>query len=109
MGFMRLASAVGFLARARAVLGVDTGLSHLAAALGRPTVVIFGPTDPRLTGCKGVNSRNLHSALPCSPCLARNCQYRGRPMEWSGNQVEPACFATVNPDRVWDEIAALLS
>lgn len=109
VGSLRLASVVGFLARARAILGVDTGLSHLAAALGRPTVVVFGPTDSRLTGSKGVNSRNLQGILPCSPCLSSNCQYRGRPMKWSGSPVVPACFASVNPDRVWDEMTALLS
>jgi heptosyltransferase-1 len=106
---MPLASAVGFLARARAILGVDTGLSHLAAALGRPTVVVFGPTDSHLTGSKGVHARNLQGVLSCSPCLSRNCQYSGRPMEWSGSRVEPACFATVHPDRVWDEMTALLT
>ncbi|MFO1371859.1 MAG: lipopolysaccharide heptosyltransferase I [Candidatus Competibacteraceae bacterium] len=43
----------GVLAAARAVIGMDTGLSHLAAALGRPTVALYINTSPRLTGVMG--------------------------------------------------------
>lgn len=41
------------LARARVVIGLDTGLSHLAAALGAPTLGIYGDYDPRLVGVTG--------------------------------------------------------
>jgi heptosyltransferase-1 len=46
------------LARARIVVGLDTGLSHLAAALGAPTIGIFCDYDPRLVGITG--------AAPCA-------------------------------------------
>lgn len=39
------------------VVSVDTGLSHLAAALNRPNVVLYGPTDPNLTAGYGLNQR----------------------------------------------------
>lgn len=42
------------LAKARIVVGVDTGLAHLAAALGRPTVALFCASDPELTGVLAV-------------------------------------------------------
>jgi heptosyltransferase-1 len=42
----------GLLGRSRCVIGVDTGLVHLAAALGRPTVGIFVATDPAATGVR---------------------------------------------------------
>ena len=42
-----------FLSSASLVIGLDTGLSHLSSALGRPTVGIFTDTDPRLVGMKG--------------------------------------------------------
>ena len=48
-----LAEAAPLLAGARAVIGVDTGLTHLAAALGRPTVGIYFATDPAATGLYG--------------------------------------------------------
>jgi heptosyltransferase-1 len=41
------------LAQAKAVIGVDTGLSHLAVALNTPTVAIYTATDPGLTGVFG--------------------------------------------------------
>ena len=41
------------MAQAVAVVGVDTGLTHLAVALGRPTVGIYTSTDPGLTGLHG--------------------------------------------------------
>lgn len=47
---LNLNEATALLGRARAVAGVDTGLSHLAAALDVPTVGIYTATDPGLTG-----------------------------------------------------------
>ena len=48
-----LEEAAGLLAGAQAVIGVDTGLTHLAAALGVPTVGIYCATDPAATGLYG--------------------------------------------------------
>ena len=45
-----LGELAGLLSRAELVVGVDTGLVHLAAALGTPTVSLFVATDPRLAG-----------------------------------------------------------
>ncbi|MBS3934866.1 MAG: lipopolysaccharide heptosyltransferase 1, partial [Sulfuritalea sp.] len=50
---LNLADLAGLLAGARLVIGVDTGLVHLAAALGRPTVALFCASDPALTGVLG--------------------------------------------------------
>lgn len=56
-------AAAALLGHAVAVLGVDTGLTHLAAALDRPTVAIFVATDPGLTGVYGgARARNLGRA-----------------------------------------------
>ncbi len=60
---INLNEAAAMLGRARAVAGVDTGLSHLAAALGVPTVGIYTATDPGLTGLyAGKLARNLGGA-----------------------------------------------
>lgn len=57
---INLNEAAAALGRARAVIGVDTGLSHLAAALGVPTIGIYTATDPGLTGLyAGKNAVNL--------------------------------------------------
>lgn len=62
-GRMSLGELAGALRRARGVAGVDTGLSHLAVALGVPAVGIYCATDPALTGLYGDSRlRNLGAA-----------------------------------------------
>ena len=57
---LSIAALAGLIAGARLVVGVDTGLTHLAAALGRPTLALFAASDPALTGVHGGNRiRNL--------------------------------------------------
>ncbi|MDO6543134.1 lipopolysaccharide heptosyltransferase RfaC [Photobacterium sanguinicancri] len=50
---LSLFDVAGVLANARAVVSVDTGLSHLAAALDKPNITLYGPTDPGLIGGYG--------------------------------------------------------
>lgn len=52
---LTLSDVAQVLAGAKAVVSVDTGLSHLAAALDRPNIVLYGPTDPKLIGSYGKN------------------------------------------------------
>ncbi len=56
------------LCRCRLYVGNDSGVTHLAAALGVPAVAIFGPTDPRVWAPRGPAVRVVHSAQPCAPC-----------------------------------------
>ncbi len=58
----------GVLSHCVGYLGNDSGVSHLAAALGIPTVNLFGPTDPAYWSPEGGNVTILTSALPCAPC-----------------------------------------
>jgi heptosyltransferase II len=55
--------------------GNDSGSMHLAAAVGLPTVGIFGSTDPTRTGPLGRSAKVIYHQLPCSPCLARTCRF----------------------------------
>ena len=59
---MGLAEAAALLAHARCVAGVDTGLTHLAAAFGVPTVGIYVSTEPELTGLHASNAVNVGGA-----------------------------------------------
>jgi ADP-heptose:LPS heptosyltransferase len=56
------------LERLALLVSVDTGPAHIAAALGVPVVVLFGPTSPVRWGPIGVQHRALSLALECSPC-----------------------------------------
>jgi heptosyltransferase-1 len=65
---MRLAPLAAVLAEARAVIGVDTGLAHLAVALNVPTVAIYIDTEPALTGLlasQNEPARNLGGVGQC--------------------------------------------
>jgi lipopolysaccharide heptosyltransferase II len=53
----------------------DTGPMHVAAALGKPVVALFGPTEPRRTGPYGQLQNVLQTALPCQPCFRHHCTY----------------------------------
>jgi heptosyltransferase-1 len=57
---LRLAELASVLAGARAAIGVDTGLVHLAVALAVPTIAIYTDTDPRLTGVYPGQSRAIN-------------------------------------------------
>jgi heptosyltransferase-2 len=66
---------VALLALTDGFVGNDSGAMHLAAALGKPAVGIFGSTNPKRTGPMGPRACALWLELECSPCLARTCRF----------------------------------
>ena len=70
----------------------DTGPMHVAAALGKPLVTLFGPTEPRRTGPYGQLENVLRINLPCSPCLKSHCHYE-KPNE---------CLKAISPAMVFE-------
>ncbi|HMA86868.1 MAG TPA: glycosyltransferase family 9 protein [Desulfosalsimonadaceae bacterium] len=60
------------ISRATLVVSCDTGPMHLAVALGRPVVALFGPSDPRRTG--PYHGAVVQKDLPCVPCNRRHCE-----------------------------------
>lgn len=58
-----------FLRRADLFLGHDTGMMHLATAVGTPTVAVFGPSDPQMYGPYGANAEYVWRPTPESPCF----------------------------------------
>jgi heptosyltransferase-1 len=88
------------LAGASAVVGVDSGLAHLAAALSVPAVTLYGPTRTDLTGAVGRLQTNLLAEFECAPCMLKECNYSGV------SEVSPACFGKLPPDMVWAALDA---
>ncbi|HYF34782.1 MAG TPA: lipopolysaccharide heptosyltransferase II [Prosthecobacter sp.] len=75
VGKTRLSELIGHLRACRLLLTNDTGTMHLAAALGTPTVSIFGSTEPVLTGPLGNQHTVIRYHVPCSPCFKRECPF----------------------------------
>ena len=72
-GRTSLDQAVALLSLADSVLSNDSGLMHVAAALGRPQTALFGPSDPERTGPRNAAAKVLRLGLDCSPCNKRIC------------------------------------
>jgi len=98
--------------RSAGVVAVDTGLGHLAAALARPTVSLYGPTNPGLSGTCGKGQVHLTSRLNCAPCLKKVCGYTGPGVtdEFQGQPfpVVPPCFYSHRPETVWQKFTELV-
>lgn len=72
-GRTTLAEAIDLMALAAAVVTNDSGLMHVAAALDRRIIVLYGSSDPRHTPPMTANAALLWLSLPCSPCFRRVC------------------------------------
>ena len=73
IGTTTLADAVDLLSGAKGVVSNDTGLMHVAAALGRPVAAIFGSTTPAFTPPLSDDALVIERQLDCRPCFARVC------------------------------------
>src|SRR5206468_458961 len=92
-------SEIGYvIERARACVCMDTGLSHLAAALDVPSITLYGSTDSGLIGASGASQVHLKSDLHCSPCREKTCRYS------SGDN---PCLEKIGPERVFGELLRL--
>jgi ADP-heptose:LPS heptosyltransferase len=76
-GRVSLAALIGVLASARCVVSVNTGVMHMAAATGVPTVALNGPTDARRWGPVGPAAVNVDSRLPGCGFLNLGFEYDG--------------------------------
>ncbi len=74
----------------------DSGPMHLAASLAVPTLALFGPTNPQLTGPYHPNAHVLSLPLVCSPCLSRHCSHH-------------ACLQNLSPESAFQTLTHILA
>jgi heptosyltransferase-2 len=74
----------------------DTGPAHIGAALGRPTIVIFGPTNPLTTRPFSLTAEILRHPPDCAPCMLRDCP------------IDHRCMTAITVDEVFERSHALL-
>jgi heptosyltransferase-1 len=89
------------LINAKAVVAVDTGLGHLAAALSVPTISLYGATDAQKTGTRGRNQQHLSVQYHCAPCFKQQCL-------WVKEDETPPCYATLAASRVLQTVQPVL-
>jgi len=90
---------VEWIRRCELVLSNDTGPMHVAAALRKPIVALFGPTEPARTGPYGQLDNVLQLKLPCVPCMTNKCRLE-TPLE---------CLVGIRPELVASRLQALLA
>lgn len=86
----KLTELAGLLKTGGGFIGNDSGVSHLAAFIGLPTVVVFGPSDPKTWKPMGRAVKVVRSDLECSPCFETGtvgCE-------------EMECFNRITPENV---------
>ena len=75
-GKTTLKETLSILKRCKILISNDSGLGHLASAVGTPVLSIFGSTSPHWTRPLGSRNRVIYKRLWCSPCFARTCRFR---------------------------------
>jgi len=98
-GKLTIGSLTSVLGGAQSVLSPDSGPAHIAGALGRPVLVLFGATDWRKTKPSGAHVLVHTHALFCSPCLKRSC--------WRDTPVE--CMSLLTPLKIRTLLLSLAS
>jgi heptosyltransferase-2 len=97
-GATSLGEAVALIARAAAVVSNDSGLLHIASALNRPVIAIYGPTDPGHAPPFSDMAASISLRLDCAPCKQRECPL--------GHQ---DCMQKIAPSQVWQTLQPMVA
>ncbi len=95
-GKTNLSQAIEVLDTVDLLITNDTGPAHIAAALGRPTLVIFGPTNPLTTRPFSSNSEIVQQPPECAPCMLRDCP------------IDHRCMTAITPAEVFARAQVML-
>lgn len=91
-----LAMATAILKELDLFVSNDMGLAHIAAAVGTPTIVIFGPTNENTTRPLGQHVEIIREPVECSPCMLRECP------------IDHRCMTRISPERVFETASKML-
>jgi heptosyltransferase-1 len=96
----------GLITHAAGAVCCDTGLAHLSAMTGVPTVTLYGPTSKALIGTTGDNQQQLVASNPpysCAPCYKRTCNFE------QANARMSACMQSFRPEMAWTALQAQMA
>jgi heptosyltransferase-2 len=96
-GKTNLDRAVALLSLVDLLVTNDTGSAHIASALGKPTLVIFGPTNPLTTRPYARTAEILRHPPDCAPCMLRDCP------------IDHRCMTAISVDEVLEKAKKMLS
>lgn len=96
-GVTRLSEAIALISLAGAVVANDSGLLHIASALNRPVIALYGPTDPDHAPPFSDMARSMSLRLACSPCRQRTCPLGHHD-----------CMEKLDAGVVWNELRVML-
>jgi ADP-heptose:LPS heptosyltransferase len=102
VGRLTLRETAEMLASAGVVVANDSGLGHVAAAVGTPTLMIFGPTPHATLGRFPPNVRIVRAGLPCEPCWFGGDRFRA-----CESRID--CLRAISVDLVVHEVVALMN
>jgi ADP-heptose:LPS heptosyltransferase len=106
MGKLDLRQAASVVSESRGVIANDSGLFHVALALGKKTVGFYGPTDPKHVGpFRAEQVRVLTHSLPCVPCWKDVCDWEDPALE---KEERPYCLSQIRPEQAAVEILSLM-
>jgi lipopolysaccharide heptosyltransferase II len=97
VGHTSLREAIGIIARAKVAIGPDTGLMHIAAAVGTPVVSLWGATSPTRNAPYGFEDLAIRGRADCSPCYTKYCP------------IDRACLRSIVTEEIIAKLALALS
>ncbi len=96
-GKTSVAEATAIISVANVLITNDTGPAHIGSAVGTPTLVIFGPTNPLTTRPFAPNADIMRQKPDCAPCMLRDCP------------IDHRCLTAISPEEVFARAGAMMS